>query len=124
MEFTSNVPTDRQYITGYGDGAFMISNVRHTGAVIVLPDATMGWTPVDPAALTEADFELVLNADPVAEILLLGTGPTIVHPGPPLMRALDAKGVVLDVMDTGAACRTYNVLLGEERRVAAALLPV
>lgn len=122
MDFNPALPEDRQYITGYGDGAFTISNVRHTGPVIVLPDATSAWAHGKP--LTESDFAIVLQASPVPEILLLGTGTAIRHPGPALLRALEARGIVLDVMDTGAACRTYNVLLSEERRVGAALIPV
>ncbi len=120
----SSQQSDRQFVTAYGDGGFQISGTRYSGAVIVLPTRTVAWQPGALDTLTEDAFEAVLTADPPTEILLLGTGEGMSQVGLPLRRALDARGITLDVMDTGAACRTYNVLMDEERRVAAALFPV
>ena len=74
--------------------------------------------------LTLQSFDFVRSAEPAVEILLLGSGPKMGLLPSKLRRELRDAGIVVDVMETGAACRTYNVLLSEDRRVAAALLPV
>ena len=120
----SSQQSDRQFVTAYGDGGFQISGTRYSGAVIVLPTRTVAWQPGAFDSLTEDEFEAVVSADPPPEILLLGTGEGIRQVDLRIHRALNTRGIALDVMDTGAACRTYNVLMDEERRVAAALFPV
>lgn len=124
MDITPIIPADRQVIDTYGAGRFRVSNTVHEGAVIVFPDRTVGWAAKGFAELSLADFEPVTKADPGVEVLLLGSGPKMQLLPSALRRQLKDAGVVVDVMDTGAACRTYNVLLAEGRRVAAALLPV
>jgi uncharacterized protein len=79
-----------------------------------------GWPVTDPAALDLAALAPALALQP--EILVLGTGPRIQFPGGALFAQLAAKGIGLEVMDTAAACRTYNVLAGEERAVVAAII--
>ena len=76
------------------------------------------------AELSVESFSVIRSAQPAVEILLLGSGPKMGLLPSKLRRELREAGIVVDVMETGAACRTYNVLLSEERRVAAALLPV
>ncbi|QJE72720.1 hypothetical protein HHL28_06095 [Aerophototrophica crusticola] len=124
MDITPIIPADRQVIDTYGTGRFRVSNTLHEGAVIVFPDRTIPWPATGFAGLSLADFEPVTKADPGVEVLLLGSGPKMQLLPSTLRRQLKEAGVVVDVMDTGAACRTYNVLLAEGRRVAAALLPV
>lgn len=124
MDVTPLIPEGRQLIEAYGDGAFRITGERYPGAVIVFPEATVAWQVGDIAALSLDNFSLVTEREPVPEILLLGTGARTEFVLPSLRAAIREKGPVVDIMDTGAACRTYNVLLAEGRRVAAALLPV
>jgi uncharacterized protein len=116
---------DRQVVQGYGKGGFRVSDHDWDGAVIVLPTQTLAWPATEAASLTLAAFDAVRDAcDPPIELLLIGTGARIVLLSSRLRADLRALGLAVEVMDTGAACRTYNVLIGEERRVAAALLPV
>lgn len=123
-DITPIIPSDRQVIDGYGEGQFCVSGQWRVGALIVLPDRTLPWSATDAAALTAADFAAVREAEPRVELLLLGTGPTMKLVSKALRQELRAAGIVVEFMDSGAACRTYNVLLAEGRRVAAALLPV
>jgi len=125
MDVTPLVPKGRQLINGYGDGGFRISGTRHEGSVWVLPDVTIAW-PV--TQLSEADpermRELIAQAVEHVEILLIGTGKAML-PLPKALREICREaGIAVEQMDTGAACRTYNVLLTEERAVAAALIAV
>ena len=82
------------------------------------------WSIADPNDLSLAALEIVFQADPAVEVLLFGCGPRMTLVKPSLRQAIRDNGVAMDPMDTGAACRTYNILLSEGRRVAAALIPV
>lgn len=107
--------------TGYGEGYVSVNTVRHTGNLIVLPDRLIsGWTLADFETLSRVDFELLATLD--TEIILLGTGKQLRFPRPELMQPLIAVQKGVDVMDIHAACRTYNVLINEGRKVAAALI--
>lgn len=125
MDVTPLVPKGRQLIQSYGDGGFRISGTRHEGSVWILPEQTIVW-PVN--ALVDADPEslkelIALSAQHV-RILLIGTGKSML-PLPSSWRAMAREAnVSIEGMDTGAAARTYNVLLTEEREVAAALIAV
>lgn len=127
MDVTPLVPEGVQIIHGYGDGGFRIAQVHHLGPVLVMPRETLAW-PVDPATalapLDLAGLEPILAAGEAFDILLLGTGDAQVFVPPAVRRAIRERGPVAEMMDTGAACRTFNLLLAEGRRVAAALLPV
>ncbi|MCW2243195.1 Mth938-like domain-containing protein [Azospirillum canadense] len=123
-DITPIIPSDRQVIDGYGDGQFCVSGKWRTGAVVVLPDRTQPWEAPNFSALTVGDFAMVVGAQPRVELLLLGTGSKMQLLPKALRQSLREAGLVVEVMDTGAACRTYNVLLAEGRRVGAALLPV
>ena len=124
VDITPLIPADRQVIDTYAPGHFRVSNVLHRGAVIVFPDHTLTWDAPEFADLTAGHFAAVLAADPRPEVLLLGAGARMQLLPAALRKALRDQGIVVDVMDSPAACRTYNVLLAEGRRVAAALLPV
>lgn len=119
MELTPVGSGGRQLIEQYGAAGFRISGVVYAGAVLVFPDETTPW--VEAAATIEALAPVVTHGD--VEILLLGLGRRMTLVAPALRRSLKASGIALEAMDTGAACRTYNLLIGEDRRVAAALMP-
>lgn len=107
--------------TAYGDGYVSVNAVRHVSNLVVLPDRLITeWTPANFETLGEVDFELLAALD--SEIVLLGTGKQLRFPRPELMQALIKAQKGLEVMDISAACRTYNVLIGEGRKVAAALI--
>ena len=118
------VPEGRQLIQSYGDRQFQISKKLYDQPVLVFPEQTMHWLPVDVHHLTVDDFCTVVNAEPPINLLLIGCGKSPWLQQPTLRNALKNRGIVLELMDTGAACRTFNVLSGEDRRVAAALIPV
>jgi len=124
MDITPYVAPERQLIQGYGDGGFRISGVRHEGSVLVFPDRTLAWPVAAFADLRADDLAPIREAGQAVEVLLLGCGPKQVLLPSALRAELRAAGIVVDVMDTGAACRTYNVLLSEDRLVAAALIAV
>jgi uncharacterized protein len=124
MDITPVIGADRQVINGYGDGGFRISSVRFEGSVLVFPERVQAWPLATISELTEASLAAVLEHRPGIELLLLGCGRNMAAVPRELRANLRAAGIVIDAMDTAAACRTYNVLLAEERRVAAALIAV
>lgn len=124
MDLTPLIPAERQVIQTYGEGRFRISNAVHRGSVIVLPERTLAWAAATLAEATIESLAPVLAAEPRVELLLLGCGSRPAPLASALRASVRAHGVVLELMDTGAACRTYNVLLAEERRVAAALIAI
>ena len=121
MELTRIIAEGRQQVQAYREGGFTIGGTRHQGSVLVLPDRTLPWGIAELSAVTLESLAPILEAGQV-EILILGCGARFALPSAELRQALRAKGVVTESMDTRAACRTYNVLLAEDRRVAAALI--
>lgn len=108
---------DSRPVDGYGPGFFRVGGELMEGAVLLLPMGASHWGGyTDEAALVAVAGEV--------DVLLLGTGAEIAHPPTALRRAVEAAGLGLEVMATPAACRTYNVLLAEGRRVGVAMLPV
>jgi len=113
----------RAPIEAYGEGGFRFADMSHRGAILCLPSGIHGWkTEGEP--LTVANFRQVLAEAGGIDVLLVGTGPDIRPLPRDLRAALKEAGIVADPMSTGAAVRTFNVLLAEDRLVAAALLPV
>jgi uncharacterized protein len=121
MEVTPLIPAGRQVIERYGAGGFQVSGVAYAGSVLVTPDRTVAW-PVSAVAELTLDSLVPVTARGDVAILLLGCGRRMQPVPASLRQDLKALGIVVDAMDTGAACRTYNVLLSEDRRVAAALI--
>src|SRR5258708_5843864 len=121
MDVTPLIPAGRQIIESYGPTGFRVSGKLFPASILVFGDRVEPW-PV--TALAEATLERFapVTAHGGVEILLLGCGQRMGQVPLALRHGLRAGGITLDAMDTGAACRTYNVLLGEERRVAAALI--
>ena len=109
-----------QLITGYGEGWVEINNVRFEKSLIVMPDKVISDWPEKFEDLTAEDFQKLAELKP--EVVLLGTGATIRFVHPRMTTALTEIGVSVECMDTTAACRTYNILMSEGRRVTAALL--
>ncbi len=111
-----------QAIESYGPGSFTIAGRRHQGSMLVLADRALPWAPTATAEITLESLQAVQDAAAEIEILLVGTGPRLELLSPPLRQAVRAWGPTVEPMATPAACRTYNLLLGEGRRVAAALI--
>jgi len=120
VKLHASAPSALNTFTAYGEGYVMVNSQRFETNLIVLPEKLLPWDVADFAALKESDFEVFLDLE--LEILLLGTGSKQRFPHPRLGRALAEKRVGIEAMDLQAACRTYNILMAEERRVAAALL--
>ncbi|MDR3518206.1 MAG: Mth938-like domain-containing protein [Azospirillaceae bacterium] len=123
VDLTPVIPADRQVIDSYGPGWFRISGIIHRGAVLVFPDRSQAWPVAGFEGLSLESFAALDQAQPPIEVLLLGCGPRMQLLPAALRQRLKQSGIVADPMATGPACRTYNVLLAEGRRVAAALLP-
>lgn len=121
MKLHADTPTALNTVTAYGPGFIEINKVRHTSAVLLTPERVEPWAIASFEALTEGDFERLRALNP--EVALLGTGSRQRFPHPRLSRALSEARVGLEVMTTAAACRTYNILMAEGRKVAAALMP-
>lgn len=124
MAGTPQAPAPRQVVEAYGPGRIRISGIVHQRPVIILPDGVVEWPVATIADLTADSLAAVAAVRPPIEILIIGCGLRSAFVRPELRQALRAAGLVVDAMDTGAACRTYNVLLAEDRRVAAALVPL
>ena len=123
MELTPLVPAGRQVIERYGESGFRVAGVIYRGSVLVFPDCTLPWSAVSASEVSWESLAPVIEHGGV-RILLLGLGRAMRAVPHTLRDTLHAGGIVLEPMDTGAACRTYNVLAAEDRRVAAALLPL
>lgn len=111
-------------VTAYGDGGFRFADMSHKGSILCLPTGIFAWSPVSAENLSAADFGRVFADLKRGSVLLLGTGASQVFPDAALTRAFADAGIGLEPMSTGAAARTYNILLGEQRAIAAALIAV
>lgn len=121
MKLHLSGPSALNAFTGYGPGYVAVNGRRHEHSLIVLPDRlVLDWAATSFEALAAEHLAAVAAHSP--EIVLLGTGATLRFPRPELTRPLAQAGIGLEVMDVQAACRTYNILAAESRRVAAALL--
>jgi len=120
MKFTLDNGNADYRITAYESGHIRINEQIVAQSVIVSPNETCLWPPGSMDALTEADLQDLLAYEP--EILILGTGLRQCFPDSQLLRPLIQAGIGLEVMDSAAACRTYNILMSEERQVVAAII--
>ncbi len=121
MKLHADAPTSLNTVTGYGPGFIEINKSRHEGHLLLRPDAPVAPWPVPSfEALRAEDFEALLAFRP--EVVLLGTGKRQRFPQPRLTLALTRARVGIEAMDTAAACRTYNILMSEGRRVLAVFL--
>lgn len=128
VDITPPVAEERQLIQSYGDGGFRIAGIDYGGSVLIETEKTHLWPVIDAGSITLESLAPLTMAGIAGEyggaVLLLGTGadPATVDPG--LRAGLRGLGIGLEVMGTGAACRTFNVLLSEDRAVMAALIAV
>ena len=120
MKLHASSAAGRNVVTAYGDGYVAVNGERRESSMVLLPDRVLDWEPQSFEALTAEHFSGLVALD--VEILLLGTGPKQRFPHPRLTAPLARAGIGVEVMDVQAACRTYNILVAEERKVAAALL--
>ena len=110
----------RNRITSCGAGFVGVNGTAYTHSVLVTPERVVQWHVADPPHLAASDIAALLEHEP--EIALLGTGPTLGFPPAQVLRPLIEAKIGYEVMDTAAACRTYGILMAEERRVVAALI--
>jgi uncharacterized protein len=120
VKFQATAFARQNAFTGYGEGYVTVNGERHTRSLIVLVDRILPWPVASVDALAAAHFDELLALRP--EVVLLGTGARLRFPHAAVTAALPAAGIGLEVMDVQAACRTYNILVSEERVVAAALV--
>ena len=106
----------KHLITGYGEGWVQVNQERHASAFLMTPAQWLPWNIANPKALVEEDFRAVIPLAP--EVFLLGTGARLEFPPVASLRLLIEAGIGFEVMDSAAACRTYNILMSEGRNVA------
>jgi uncharacterized protein len=111
-------------IEAYGNGGFAFADMSHRGSLLCLPDAIWAWPVTSPEQIDKYALEQVFAAANAIDTLIIGTGTGVWLPPPDLRQALRAVRIVMDAMQTGPAIRTYNIMMGERRRVAAALIAV
>ena len=121
MKFQRDQTEGRNAFTGYGPGWVDVNGARHTASLVVSPERVVTAWPARSVDNLRADhLAAILELAP--EIVLLGTGPKLTFPDHALLAPLYQAGIGVEVMDTPAACRTYNILMGEGRNVIAALI--
>ncbi len=124
MDITPALSEGKLLIRSYGNGSFQINELQHVGSVLLLRNTVQPWSVMDPEDLNFSSLRpIVLSSDDV-DVLLIGTGEHSEKKISVLRTRLADKGINVDVMSTGAACRTYNVLVHEDRLVAAALIAI
>ncbi len=114
----------RAPIDAYGNGGFRFAGMSHKGSVLALPDGIRAWPVENTDDLTAELLQPILRQSEAIEVLLFGTGPEFRPLPDAATEILREAGLLPDLMNTGAAVRTYNVLLAEDRAVAAALIAV
>ncbi|HTO85405.1 MAG TPA: Mth938-like domain-containing protein [Methylomirabilota bacterium] len=126
MDVTPLLPAGRQIIESYGGGGFRVSGRSIAGSILVFPDRATEWTVTDIAGLSVDSVADVVRAGAAGsvDLVLVGCGRRMGLIPTPVRQALRDAGIVAEAMDTGAACRTYNVLMADGRRVAAALIAI
>ena len=124
MDITPTIPKSKQVITGYGAGQFKVSGTSYSGSIIVFPDRVIVWSMTENNTISLAHIVPVLEAEGTLDILLIGCHARQKAMPAQIKNTLREAGISLEIMDTGAAVRTYNVLLAEGRNVAAALVAI
>lgn len=124
MDLTRIAPTDRQHIQKYTETGFTVSGVAYEGPILVYPKESLTWSVQTPSALSQNDFQTVVEFSQDIDLCLLGCGPRMTLVSSDIKKMMRDVGIGIEPMDTTAACRTFNVLLAEGRAVMAALLPL
>ena len=121
MEITPVDPGAKLLVQGYGRGSFKVADGEVVGSMLIRAERFDPWPVTEPAAIDAALTDLLALSGEI-DVLLVGTGARLVPLGRTIKASLRAAGIGAEAMSTPAACRTYNVLVAEDRRVAAALL--
>lgn len=124
MDIAPRPSKGKQLIEAYGDNGFRVAGQNYKGSLLIWPDQVLPWNVFAFDQVRISDFQGIFDITPAVEILLFGVGQEMRLPPPDLRQAMRQARIAFDCMDTGAACRTYNVLMAEDRRVAAALIAV
>ncbi|WP_029040137.1 Mth938-like domain-containing protein [Cucumibacter marinus] len=111
-------------IDAYGNGGFRFADMSHRGSLLCLPSGMHAWEVSEPAGISESSLSAPLASDSEIEVFFLGTGEDIVFLDPAIRALFSERGIIVEPMSTGAAVRTYNVMLGEKRPVGAGLIAV
>ena len=114
----------RAPVDAYGNGGFRFAAMSHQGSLLILANGMHAWRPARFSDVTKADFASILLTEKRPAFLLFGTGSEMHFPSSEIRKAFAEAGIALEAMTTGAAVRTYNILLAEKRDVTAALLAV
>ena len=123
METVARYPYETA-VTAYGNGGFRFAEMSHRGSILCLPSGVYAWGATSAEAFRPDDFNFVLSSLEPPITLLLGTGERQIWPEPPVYAAFAKANIGIEPMSTGAAARTYNILIAEKRRIAAALIAV
>ena len=124
MDISPEIPGNKYYIDRYGDGGFSISGKPYKGSIIVSPDKLFEWPMLNVEFIGANDIQLILSKLPSIEILLIGSGQHLSVVSSEVINISQARGVNLDIMETGAAWRTYNGMMSEGRLVGGALIAI
>ncbi len=124
MEFTEIKSSDEAFIAGYGEGGFRMGEKRFEGSLLITPSGFYPWDVSTKEDISVDNLKPILDAYQSVEILIVGTGKSMAFLPKDVRDAFAEKKVALEMMDTGAAARTYNVLLQEGRKVSAALIAI
>jgi uncharacterized protein len=124
MDVTPQIAEGKQVIEAYGDKRFRVTGEVYEGSILVFPDRTLNWKVAAFEDLTVESLQPIMDAAGDVEVLLLGCGARMELITKAVRGPVRDAGIVIEPMDTGAAARTYNVLMMEDRRVAAALIAV
>ena len=124
MDITPQIPTGRQVIQRYGAGGFLIADKQYIGSVLVFQEHVIPWSVSSIEEISVGHFFDIRNEAEHVSMLLLGCGHEMTYITDDIRQDLRESGIIIEPMDTGAACRTWNVLLSEERQAAAALIAI
>ena len=124
MDISPRLEPGSPVIAAYGGGGFRIGGARHEGSLVVTAERVVAWPPSRFSPAAEESLLAILDQQTGIEVLLIGCGTGAARLSRPFAAALSRRGIAGDPMDTGAACRTFNILLQEGRRAAAALIAV
>jgi len=122
MDITPLIPQEKNVIKGYGNKTFNVSETEYKHSLLILPDKMQEWMVNTPENITIESLEFISDNSNDIEILLIGCGELQIQIPAAIHMHFSKHNIGVEVMTTGAACRTYNVLLSEERKVAAALI--
>lgn len=124
MEFTEIKKSSEAFIAGYGDGGFRLGERRFEGSLLITPNGFYPWNVLAYAQISLENLSPILDVDENIELLIIGMGNSMAFLPKSIRQAFAKKDIAIEVMDTGAAARTYNVLLQEGRNVTAALIAI